>query len=139
RPLHEHGDRVPVDPHQIQRQVAQQLVAAGIRSRLDAMQDLRAGRRLGFEISGDDGLELLERIEDGEIKLREEVAREDETPKAVEHERLHHAHPSRWAYVLRCGHVVYLAKARERPRRICAADMDWRTSLRCTSQREAPR
>jgi hypothetical protein len=89
RALVVHGHRVAVDPDHVQREVAHQLVAGLVVARLDALEDVGAGRRLGLEVAGDDRVELLEAVEDGEVQLGQEVRREHEPPVAVDDERLH--------------------------------------------------
>src|SRR5262249_35413945 len=62
---------------------------AGVAARLDASKDLGAGRRLRLEVAPDDGLELLEAVEDGEVELGEEVGGEDQPTVAIDDEWSH--------------------------------------------------
>jgi hypothetical protein len=53
------------------------------------VQDVCPRWGLRLEVPLDDGGELLERVEDREVQLAEDVGREDETAMTVDHERLH--------------------------------------------------
>ncbi len=89
RPLLVHGHRVPVAPDQVHRDVPQQRRARAVAVRIDALQDLGAGRRLGLEVAPDHGRELIQRLEDREVQVRAEVGGKDETAVPVDDERPH--------------------------------------------------
>ena len=89
RPLLVHGHRVPVAPDQVHRDVPQQRRARAVAVRIDALQDLGAGRRLGLEVAPDHGRELVQRLEDREVQISAEVGRKDETAVPVDDERPH--------------------------------------------------
>ena len=95
RPLLEHRDRVPVGPEQILAQIAQQLKAPRVGPGLNAGQDVGPGRCLSLEIPLDHGAELLERPQDREVQLTEEIRREHQTTVPVDHKRFHTSPPSR--------------------------------------------
>src|SRR6266849_1752072 len=86
-----HGHGVAVDPEEVQGEIAQEIEAPLVAARLHAGGDVRLRGRLLLEVTLDDGGELLEGLEGGEVQLREEVEGEDDTAVAVDHEWLHGA------------------------------------------------
>jgi hypothetical protein len=58
-------------------------------SGLDPPQHLRAGGRLGVEVTADHRLKLVEILDHREIELRHEVGREHDAVMAIDHEGLH--------------------------------------------------
>ena len=75
----------------MQGKIAQEIEAPLVAARLHAGGDVRLRGRLLLEVTLDDGGELLEGLEGGEVQLREEVEGEDDTAVAVDHEWLHDA------------------------------------------------
>jgi hypothetical protein len=74
-----HRHRVAIAPDQIHRDVTQQLVARPISVRIDPLQNLSAGRRLGLEIAPDYRRQLPQSLKHREVQVGTEVGREDET------------------------------------------------------------
>ena len=89
RALLVHRHRVAVAPDQVHREVAQQRGAGVIHTRLDAFEDLGAGRRLGLEVALHHRFKLLQRLEDREVQVRAEVGGEDQPAVAVDDEGPH--------------------------------------------------
>ena len=84
-----HGHRVPVAPDQVHGDVAQQRRARAVGARVDPLQDLGAGRRLGLEVAPDHRRQLVQRLEDREVQIGAEVGWKDETAVPVDDERPH--------------------------------------------------
>ena len=96
RALLVHGHGVAVDPEEVQGEVTEEIEAPLVAARLHTGEDVDLRGRLLLEVTLDDGGELIERLEGGEIQLREEVEGEDDAAVAVDHEWLHDApSPSR--------------------------------------------
>ena len=90
RPLLVHRDDVAVHPEQVQPEIAQQLVPVGVPARFRPRRDLRAGRRLDFEVAPHDGREVLGRLSmDEKSGSGKKVGREDEPAVRVHDKRFH--------------------------------------------------
>ena len=87
-----HSHRVAIAPEEMADEVAQQRVALAIGAGVEICDDLRFRARFVLEVASDDGLEVLQRVEDREIQLRLEIERKHDTTVAIEHKRLHSAH-----------------------------------------------
>jgi hypothetical protein len=61
----------------------------GLRDRLDALEDLAAGRRLRLEVALHHRFQLLQRLEDREVQIGTEVGGEDQPTVAVDDEGPH--------------------------------------------------
>jgi hypothetical protein len=88
-PLVVHGDREAVGPEQVQGHVPHQVVAGGVGAGAHPLQDLGAARGLGLEVPADDAVELLERLEGGEVQLRHDVRGEHHAAVLVQDEGVH--------------------------------------------------
>ena len=87
-----HGHRVAIAPEEMADEVAQQRVTLAIGAGVEIRDDLCFRARFVLEVASDDGLEVLQRVEDREIQLRLEIERKHDTTVAIEHKRLHSAH-----------------------------------------------
>ncbi len=94
RPLLVHRQREAVDPEEVEREIAQEVVAPAVRARLQPRDDVGFRWRLLLEVAPDHRRELIERLEDGEVEVREKVGWEDHPPVPVDHKRLHDGNSS---------------------------------------------
>ena len=78
-----HREGVAIHPEEIQRQVAQEFVPAGVFPLAQPGDDVRLGGGLLLEIPLDDGRKLLQRVEDREVQLGEEVKGENDATVAI--------------------------------------------------------
>ena len=99
--IHRHFE--PVGPKQVQRHIAHQLELALVGAGLDPLQDVGPRRRLGIEVAPDDGVELLEAFEGGEVQIRKAIGRKNDLALLVDFKRLHY--PSPFSNVFQCGVV----------------------------------
>ena len=84
-----HGQYVALRPEQIQRHIPADFIAVLVLPRLHSRHDLRFRRRFLPKIAADDGIELVERLEDREIQLRKKVAGKDHPAITIYHKRLY--------------------------------------------------
>ena len=89
RPLLVHRDDVAVHPEQVQPEIAQQLVPVGVPARFGPRPDLGAGRGLDLEVAPHDGREVIDGVDGREVRLGEEVGREDEPSVRVHDKGFH--------------------------------------------------
>jgi hypothetical protein len=88
-PLLVQRHRKAVGPEEVQRDVAHQLIAAGVGALLHAVQDVRARRRLHGEVASDYLVELLETVHDRQVQLWDEVGWKHDPVMTVDDEWLH--------------------------------------------------
>ena len=89
RPLVVQDHRVSIRPEEIRGHVAEQPVAVLIGARIAAGNDIDLGARLLLEVPPDHRLELLHRLEEGDVEGREEVEGKHDAAVSVDDETLH--------------------------------------------------
>ena len=83
---------------QIERHIAHQFELCFVRACVDPLKDLGTGWRLGIEVALDDGVELFEGLERGQVKIGEAIRRKDDLAVRVHFDDVHGRSP----FPMRC-------------------------------------
>ncbi len=105
-----HGQSEPVGPEQVQAEVAEKLVAIGVQAIRCSLGDIGPGWCFDLEVPMDDGIEVVEIPNGGEVEIDENTGGKDRLVMTIEAEWFHGWFFS-WVWARRAGASVGVSTA----------------------------
>ena len=91
--VHRHFEAI--GPEQVERHVSHQLELGLVGAGLDPLEDVGPSWRFGIEVPPNDGIELLDAFEGGEVEIGKAIGRKDDLAMLVQFKGMHCRSPFR--------------------------------------------